>query len=83
MSRDASDAAIVECVIDLAANLGMKALAEGVETRGTVAMLESYGCDHVQGFHVGAPMSGEQFLAWLREGGWSVRALGEAQAPAR
>jgi EAL domain-containing protein (putative c-di-GMP-specific phosphodiesterase class I) len=65
MTRDGSDAAIVKCVVDLAKNLGMRVVAEGVENGATAAMLLTMGCDEIQGYHVARPMSGAEFDAWI------------------
>ena len=51
IGEDDEDAAIVGMVVDLAHTLGMKVIAEGVETEGQGALLEEMGCDMAQGFH--------------------------------
>jgi diguanylate cyclase (GGDEF)-like protein len=65
MARDASDAAIVKCVIDLAKNLDMRVVAEGVESHAIAVMLERLGCDEIQGFHIARAMPGDELAAWL------------------
>ena len=72
MSRDASDAAIVKAVVDLAKNLGMTVVAEGLESRPTWSLLEALGCDEAQGFHISEPRLGADFSDWLRTPAWSV-----------
>jgi len=59
------DAVIVRSIIDLAHNLGVKVVAEGVEDEATMSLLTEYGCDEVQGFHFGRPMPGDDLPAWL------------------
>jgi len=49
------DRALVRATIELAHNLGLKVVAEGVEERSTLDLLESVGCDLAQGFHIGRP----------------------------
>ncbi len=49
------DAIIVKSIISLAHNLGMKVIAEGVETKDQLEFLRSYDCDEVQGYLVGKP----------------------------
>jgi diguanylate cyclase len=49
------DVALVRATIELAHNLGLKVVAEGVEERSTLALLEAVGCDLAQGFHIGRP----------------------------
>lgn len=66
MRRDESDAAIVHSTIHLAHNLGLKAIAEGVESREVLDALESFGCDEAQGSFVSQPLSADQLAAWLR-----------------
>jgi EAL domain-containing protein (putative c-di-GMP-specific phosphodiesterase class I) len=60
MAHDASDAAIVRSTIDLAHNLGLKVVAEGVENMETWRQLREHGCDLAQGFHVSRPLPGEE-----------------------
>ena len=53
---DPSDAIIVRAVLDLARNLGLRTVAEGVEDESTWRTLQALGCDAAQGFHLGRPM---------------------------
>jgi EAL domain-containing protein (putative c-di-GMP-specific phosphodiesterase class I) len=57
---------LVDSVIALAHGLGLDVVAEGVETAAQLAFLESHGCDHVQGFHIGRPMPAAKFERLLR-----------------
>ncbi|HMJ78670.1 MAG TPA: EAL domain-containing protein [Iamia sp.] len=50
------DERIVAAVVDLAANLGLRSIAEGVETRGQLDMLREFGCDQAQGYLISRPM---------------------------
>jgi len=65
MARDASDAAIVKCVIDLAKNLGMRVVAEGVESGTIASMLEALGCDEIQGYEIAQAMPADEIVGWL------------------
>jgi diguanylate cyclase (GGDEF)-like protein len=65
MARDASDAAIVKCVIDLAKNLDMRVVAEGVESHSIATMLQGLGCDEIQGFYVARSMPADELASWL------------------
>jgi diguanylate cyclase (GGDEF)-like protein/PAS domain S-box-containing protein len=56
MTIDKSDAAIVRSTIGLAHDLGMTVVAEGVEDAATLKLLKAFGCDIVQGNHLGRPM---------------------------
>jgi len=59
------DAVIVRSIIDLAHNLGVKVVAEGVEDRATMDLLNEYGCDEAQGYYFSRPLPGEELLKWL------------------
>lgn len=58
-------AAIVRSIIDLAHNLGLEVIAEGVENRETLDRLVAMGCDAAQGYHLGRPVSAEELGYWL------------------
>ncbi len=64
---NASDAAIVQSVIDLAHNLGRITVAEGVETVEVWDRLAALGCDVAQGYYMGHPMPADTFREWLLE----------------
>ncbi|HEX9991482.1 MAG TPA: EAL domain-containing protein [Acidimicrobiales bacterium] len=66
MSSDESDATIVRSIIDLGHNLGLRVVAEGVEDEVALRRLTELGCDRAQGFLLGAPRPGAEFLADLR-----------------
>jgi diguanylate cyclase (GGDEF)-like protein len=55
-----------QAIIQLAHSLGMKVVAEGVETAKQQRLLTGLGCDYLQGFHIAAPMSMQQLSAYLR-----------------
>ena len=60
------NAAIVKSVIDLAHNLGLEVVAEGVETTAALRWLREHGCERAQGFYLSKPMAAELFVNWLR-----------------
>jgi diguanylate cyclase (GGDEF)-like protein len=60
------DAAIVRTAIDLAHNLGLQVLAEGVEAQQALQWLKAHGCEQAQGFLISKPMPAEEFCAWVR-----------------
>lgn len=61
MVGDPADHAIVEAVIVMAHKLGMKVVAEGVETQEQCDLLRQAGCDFVQGYLIARPMPAEDF----------------------
>jgi diguanylate cyclase (GGDEF)-like protein len=67
LARDATSAAIVRSTVELAHNLGLKVVAEGVEDDVALERLRAHGCDLAQGFLLSRPLPGEQLTGWLRE----------------
>ena len=65
MASDADDAVIVRSTVDLAHNLGMRAVAEGVEDAQSWDHLRVLGCDAVQGYHLARPMPARDLTSWL------------------
>jgi diguanylate cyclase (GGDEF)-like protein/PAS domain S-box-containing protein len=61
LGRDDHDTAIVEAVVQLAHRLGLRVVAEGVETAGQLANLRRIGCDQAQGFYLARPMPLDAF----------------------
>jgi diguanylate cyclase (GGDEF)-like protein len=61
------DAAICNAVLDLAKHLDLSVVAEGVETEEQLNYVESRGCDYVQGYLTGKPMSAHVAMAALKE----------------
>lgn len=56
---------ILEQVVSMADRLGLGLLAEGVETREQVELLQNIGCDQVQGYYYAKPMAAEEFFELL------------------
>jgi diguanylate cyclase (GGDEF)-like protein/PAS domain S-box-containing protein len=67
ITSDGDDATITRAVISMAHNLGLKVIAEGVETRAQLEFLAEYGCNEIQGYYFSHPMAAEDCSAWLRE----------------
>ena len=67
IASNSSFRTIVRTTIDLAHQLGVKVVAEGVESEAVRSELQALGCDIAQGFLLGRPMAAEAFGDWLRE----------------
>jgi diguanylate cyclase (GGDEF)-like protein len=65
MLRSSSDAAIVRSVIELAHNLGMRVVAEGVEDSQTLDALRDLNCDVTQGYLFSKPLDPERLVPWM------------------
>jgi diguanylate cyclase (GGDEF)-like protein len=65
MQHDDNDAVIVRSIVDLARNLGLRVIAEGVETAETWGALRDMGCDIAQGYVISQPLPADQLTAWL------------------
>ena len=68
LDADPSDEAIVRSTIDLAHNLGLRVIAEGVETQQTWDLLSDIECDVAQGFHMGKPVSSDDLEKIISRG---------------
>lgn len=64
---DAEDKAIVAAIINMATSLGIRTIAEGVETAGQLAFLRLQGCNEVQGYYFSKPAPAEKFEAYVKE----------------
>jgi EAL domain-containing protein (putative c-di-GMP-specific phosphodiesterase class I) len=67
MARDPDDATIVRSTIDLARNLGLRVVAEGVEDTDVRDQLAALGCDLGQGYLFSVPLDGDALAAWARD----------------
>ncbi|NOY66272.1 MAG: EAL domain-containing protein [Gammaproteobacteria bacterium] len=66
MQKDDNDAVIVRSTVDLAKNLGLKVVAEGIEDQGTWDTLSILGCDYAQGFYMSKALSASEFEKWIK-----------------
>ena len=60
---DRGDAMLVRSTVQLAHELGLKVVAEGIEEAAGLAFLRSIGCDYAQGYFVGRPLAADQLAA--------------------
>jgi EAL domain-containing protein (putative c-di-GMP-specific phosphodiesterase class I)/CheY-like chemotaxis protein len=72
-SRDPALRAIVEATLQMARQLGMKSVAEGVEDRADWNLLRTLGCDVAQGYLIARPMPGNELPAWWKA--WQPRRM--------
>ncbi len=70
----ASSRAVLESSLEMAAKLGIAAVAEGVETPEQLALLRELRCPVVQGYYIAHPMQSPDFLSWAQSA--QVRAAG-------
>ena len=70
MERDLDDARIVRSTVELAHNLGLSVVAEGLETIKAWSLLAALGCNEGQGYFLAKPMPADQFLDWAQ--GWTA-----------
>lgn len=73
---DPRDAAIVAATVNLGHILGLRVVAEGVESAAAIALLTDLGCDSAQGFLISRPLSAPAFQEWRSR--WSPRRLAGA-----
>jgi diguanylate cyclase (GGDEF)-like protein len=76
MLTNQAHGAIVRSIIDLGHNLGMRVVAEGVETNDVLVALRLAGCDIAQGYLLARPMSIAALAAWLATAGNRVQQRG-------
>lgn len=77
METDRSDATIVRSTIDLARNLSLETVAEGVESQVAWDELDSVGCTYAQGYFISKTISIEEFEQLMQEARWDTRQVHE------
>ena len=70
MSVSIQDKQIVQSIISLGHNFGLKVVAEGVEDEITLDMLEQMECDCIQGYLFSYPISSKEIGAWFKNNPW-------------
>jgi diguanylate cyclase (GGDEF)-like protein len=76
MGSDARNAIVVRSTIELAHNLGLRTVAEGIEDSFTFERLRALGCELAQGFHMSRPLPAASLLPW-----WDLHAGGSTERP--
>ena len=77
MNSDADDMAIVRSTVDLAHNMGLRVVAEGVETPESLEILKELGCDQAQGYFIARPAPPKKLVAFLESKSWPLKRLEE------
>lgn len=67
MESDADDAKIVRSTIDLGHNMGLRVVAEGIETEVAWQLLARMGCDQGQGYFMSRPIPATQLVGWIAQ----------------
>lgn len=73
MATDGDDTVIVRSIIDLAHNLGLQVIAEGVEDQETWDALVILGSDAAQGYFMSRPIPADELTRWLRDSPWHLK----------
>ena len=67
ISTDDDDKAIVGAIIKMAHSLGLKTIAEGVETIGQLDYLRGQGCNEIQGYYYSKPLLADELKIFIQE----------------
>ncbi|MEO2266431.1 EAL domain-containing protein [Pseudoalteromonas sp. YIC-656] len=67
LDKCAEDQDIVSSTVELGHKLGLRVVAEGVETEQSLALLKSYKCDYAQGYYLSRPLKPEQLIQWYSD----------------
>jgi diguanylate cyclase (GGDEF)-like protein len=65
MENDIGDTKIVRSTIDLGHNMGLRVVAEGIESEAVWRLLAALGCDQGQGYFMSRAIPGDQMVAWI------------------
>ncbi len=71
VTTDEGAETIVRCTIELAHNLNLAVVAEGVDSQATWDRIATLGCDIAQGYWISKPIPSAEFGAWQLESGWN------------
>ena len=83
MVKDKNDAAIVRTSIELAKNLALDVIAEGVESKEALDRLVGFDCPDAQGVYISRPLSVQELDEWLKKSSWANGRAGNPDLSAR
>lgn len=67
LCTEESASKIVRTIIELAHELGLKVVCEGVEDEKTISLLKKFGADFAQGYYYSKPIQGTEILSWFQK----------------
>jgi diguanylate cyclase (GGDEF)-like protein len=67
LDQQIDDQSIVQTIITLARSFNLEIVAEGVENENALRLLDTWGCDWIQGYFISKPMANDQIQNWLAE----------------
>lgn len=67
LGKDEASGKIVKTLIELAHELGLKVVCEGVEDGEALAIIKDFGADFAQGFYYAQPIHGQEILSWYKK----------------
>lgn len=73
MIEDSDDDIIVQATIQLAHNLGLKIVAEGVADKRTWERIKELKCDVAQGYYISPPLKADEFVTWVLNKNWESK----------
>jgi EAL domain-containing protein (putative c-di-GMP-specific phosphodiesterase class I) len=71
LGADSANSGIMAAVVQIAASLGLRAIAEVIETQAVAQALQKMGCNYGQGFYFSAPVEAEEVLQRMRGRDWT------------
>ncbi len=74
--KDQDNTVIVQSTIGLAHSLGLKVIAEGIESREVMEKLKQFKCDSGQGYYMSRPLPLNELELWLEESPWGLKSVG-------
>ena len=75
IATDENDEAIVKAIMVLAETMGLKVVAEGIETIEQLKILNEFGCQHIQGFFFSKPLPHEDFISYVQRDFYAEKAM--------